>query len=286
MSERGADDLLLRPDGLPARLREHRKRAGLTGEQLAAAAGWAAHSKVSRIENGRQLPSDADLAAWAGVCGLDAAATAELRALLAGTRSARHSWRMRLRAGAAGVQAGYNELVASSTNIAHFETAFVPGLLQTRAYIRRALGGLGGPRRRDPADVEAAVRVRVARQDCLYDEAKRFEFLLAEPVLRWLVCEPGHLAAQLDRLQVMLDAPNVRLGILPLRPAAPLPIGAVNAFQLYDDVAIVETYVGETVHDEDDAREYRAVLAALWEHAVEGEAARVLIVEAAAALRR
>ena len=48
---------------LGKRLRELRRAAGLTGRQLADALSWPP-SKVSKLENGRQTPSDDDVRAW------------------------------------------------------------------------------------------------------------------------------------------------------------------------------------------------------------------------------
>ncbi|MBO0881650.1 MAG: helix-turn-helix transcriptional regulator, partial [Mycobacterium sp.] len=45
------------------RLRELRLGAGLTGRKLAQLCGWS-ESKISKIEYGRQTPSEADVKAW------------------------------------------------------------------------------------------------------------------------------------------------------------------------------------------------------------------------------
>jgi transcriptional regulator with XRE-family HTH domain len=50
------------------RLRELRRDARLTGRQIAEPAGWHP-SKVSKIEAGRQTPSDADVEAWISAVG-------------------------------------------------------------------------------------------------------------------------------------------------------------------------------------------------------------------------
>jgi transcriptional regulator with XRE-family HTH domain len=63
---------------LGQRLRELRQQAGLTGRQVADSPSWPA-SKVSRLENGRQTPTDEDVRAWASVTH----AGAETEALLA-----------------------------------------------------------------------------------------------------------------------------------------------------------------------------------------------------------
>src|SRR6185437_14379074 len=55
---------LNRPGGLAERLQRMRKAAGLTGDQLAVRLGWT-RAKVPKIENGRQMPTEADIKAWA-----------------------------------------------------------------------------------------------------------------------------------------------------------------------------------------------------------------------------
>src|SRR4051812_22751947 len=55
-------------EALGGRLRDLRKDAGLTGTRLALLAGWHS-SKVSKIEYGKQAPSEEDLRTWCGHCG-------------------------------------------------------------------------------------------------------------------------------------------------------------------------------------------------------------------------
>lgn len=50
-------------EALGKRLRDLRRDAGLTGRGLAVLAGWHS-SKVSKIEDGRQGPSEEDIRAW------------------------------------------------------------------------------------------------------------------------------------------------------------------------------------------------------------------------------
>jgi hypothetical protein len=54
-----------------------------------------------------------------------------------------------------------------------------------------------------------------------------------------------------------------------------------NNFVLYDDVAKVETFVGESSHTGDEVATYAKVLDRLWTAAAEGDAARRLIIRAA-----
>jgi Domain of unknown function (DUF5753) len=128
-------------------------------------------------------------------------------------------------------------------------------------------------------DPDPVVAGKLQRQRFLYDPTKQFEFLMAEPVLRWLPCPPTVMRAQLDRLQTVIGVPNVRLGIIPL--GVRLDITPQNNFVLYDDVAKVETFVGESSQTSDEAAAYAKILDHLWTAAAEGDAARRLIIRAA-----
>lgn len=80
-------------------LRELRARAGYrTGKDFAAHIGWLA-SKVSRIENGRTLPSDADVTAWIDAVGGSDATKAEVRSEVRAIRLERDRWKRQLRRG-------------------------------------------------------------------------------------------------------------------------------------------------------------------------------------------
>jgi transcriptional regulator with XRE-family HTH domain len=273
------DEWLGRPHGLADRLRGLRVRTGLTGKALAEALGWQP-SKVSRLESGRQAPSRSDLADWVRACRADPAAADELTALLDEAQTEHRQWRRRMRRGQAPVQADYNDLAGRSRLIRYFETVYVPGHLQTAGYARRVLTEMVELHGLDVDDVDAAVTARMVRQQALYDPDRRFEFLLAEPVLYWRTAGPDVLRGQFDRLLAVQGLPNVRFGILPLRPAAPLRTVPQHAFQLYDDVAVVETFTGETVYRDEAAAGYVRVLDRLWADAVTGEEARRLLVGA------
>lgn len=274
------EEWLTQPGGIAERLRAIRRRAGVTGGQLAEEHGWPP-SKISKIENGRQTPTADDIRAWAASCSAGEE-TEDLLALLEQVQAKHEDWRRRLRSGQTAVQASYNDMVRDARVIRDFTTAYVSSMLQTAQYARYPI--LEGVRlhgaRED--EVDRAVAVRMQRQQHLYDPGKMFEFLIAEPVLRWLICPPDVMRGQLDRLQAVVGAPNIRLGVLPMgRPLATTP---QNAFTMVGDVVLVETFVGETVHAGDQAAAFGRVMDQLWADAVEGEEARRLIVAAAAAL--
>lgn len=270
---------LTQPEGLATRLRAVRAQAGLTGKDLADAHGWQ-QSKVSRIENGKQMPSDEDIEAWVTACGAQDAQD-ELLRLRNEAQIAHVTFRSRMRQGQQKVQEDYNNLVSSSGLIRHFETVYVPGLLQVPDYARRVLHEMISLHELEIDDVDAAVAARLQRQQMLYDTSKSFEFLLAEPVLRWLLCPAQVMRSQLDRLQTVIGLNRVRFGILPM--GVELETTPQNSFQLYvgdEAVAAVETFIGETFHRGEEAQRYGRALDRMWEEAVTGEAARELIIRA------
>lgn len=277
------EDWLTAPDGLANRLRDLRVAAGLSGKELAEGLGWPP-SKVSRLERGRQLPSVTDVEAWGRACRADDDATAPLLDQVGEARTIRMQFRRRMARGQARVQATYSDLVARSTVVRHFETVYVPGLLQIAEYARRVLGEMVDLHGLPIDDVDAAVAERMQRQHLLYDTSLRFEFLLAEPVLRWGLVPGDVMRNQLDRLLSVHAMPHVRLGVIPL--GVELATAPQNSFQLYDDTAIVETFVGETVHGAVESAAYARAMDRLWAEAATGDAARRLVLAAAGELDR
>ena len=88
---------------------------------------------------------------------------------------------------------------------------------------------------------------------------------------------------QLDRLRSVALLPNVRFGIIPL--GAPLTITPQNSFSIYDSVAIVDTFITETIYSNEEFARYRRILALLWEQAAEGQKALALIDQASMHIR-
>lgn len=275
------EDWLTQPEGLATRLRDLRRAGGLSAKDFAQNLGWQP-SKVSRLENGKQMPTPADIETWTRACGAEPTVERALLQLLDETQTSHRDFKRRMRRGQAVVQASYNELVQQSTRIRYFETVWIPGFLQTAEYAHRVFSEMIVLHGLDVEDVDAAVATRMQRQQLLYEPGRQFEFLLAEPVLRWLLCPPAAMRGQLDRLQTVIGMPNVRFGILPM--GQPLTITPQNAFQIYDDITIVETFIGETIHRGGEAARYTQVMDKLWTEATTGEDARRLIVQAAQSL--
>jgi len=226
---------------LGARLRELRTEAGLTGRQLASALGWLP-SKVSKLENGKQTPSLADLDAWARGVGNPESA-AELRGRLRGFETRYRSWRRQLASGhRARQEAGIVEL-AQTRVMRGAEFGVIPGIFQTAEYARAVLTRYV-ELRGTPRDVEPAVSARMRRQEALYEPGRQFHALIWEGALRVLICRPDVLVGQLDRLTGLLGMDTVSLGIIPFE--APLKIAPGDGFWIYDDrLVISETWNAE-----------------------------------------
>ncbi|NEC92191.1 helix-turn-helix transcriptional regulator [Streptomyces sp. SID12501] len=270
-------------EALGARLRELRVEAGLEGKDLAAALGWQA-SKISRLQNGKQTPSAADLTAWAQGIGRPDVEP-ELHGLLAGLEmKQRHrSWRRQLAGGHRGRQEIAVRQTDATTLIRGLEVSRIPGLFQTPEYAR-VIFDSNAEFRSIPSTTEAAVEARMRRQEALYDPEKTFRFLVCEAALYHRSCPVDVMAEQLDRLYNLVGQRRIELGILPF--GAQLRRTAPHAFWIYDRrLVIVETISEELwLTGEDDIQLYERAWDWLAESAEYGAPARRLIGRARASL--
>ncbi len=265
------DELAMR---LAGRLRDLRQAAGFTGISLGNHLGWT-QSKVSKIETGRTLPSAQDVIAWAKASRADDETASSLVDLLAELRDAQQEWQHKFRRGQALVQHEYDKMARNATLVRNFETATIPGLLQTADYARQRI--MEGVRRQgaDPAKVEQTLAARLERGQALFDTAKRFEFLIAEPALSWRTAPDHVIHAQLARLLTLLDLPNVTIAILPMD--AELDDTPQHGFIMFDDVAVAETLTAEEVCRGDKAARYSDLFVDFMGKAKRGEGAAQII---------
>jgi transcriptional regulator with XRE-family HTH domain len=266
---------------LGARLRELRTEAGLTVRALAAECGWAP-SKISKLENGKQTATGADLDAWAAGVGQPTAA-AELRGRLAGLESTYRSWRRQLAGGHRAVQDAIGVQHERTTMHRAYSGSVVPGVFQTPEYARAVLGRyaeLHGVAR----DIEAGVASRLRRQEGLYRPGRLYRVLMGEAALHTRICSPAVLADQLDRLMSVNGLSTVELGIIPF--TADVRVAAGDDFWIHDDrLVIAESWHAEMWLDSsEDVALYATVWDALAAGAVTGRAAHRLIARARGAL--
>lgn len=274
-------DSELRRLALGDRLRLLRQSADLSGKQIAERLGWAA-SKVSRIERNRQPLTDADVVGLAGVLGLDTAATEELRDELRAIRLEETRWSRQLVAGHRPVQERVRREEAAARSLDAYNVLTVHGLLQTAGYARAVFEVLDDLRG-TPRDADAAMRVRLQRQEVLYEPGHQFSMLMTEAALRLSVAPLDVLRGQLDRLIAVADLPDLRLGIIPL--GVRLPVLVMHDFAIRDDEVTVELgHTEMTTRDTDDVALYRRILDRLWTVAVAGEDARAMLTRIAGTL--
>jgi transcriptional regulator with XRE-family HTH domain len=220
------------------RLRELRQQARLSGRQLAEALSWPP-SKISKLENGRQTPSDDDIRSWVRATHGEGDTEALLASLH--TLEEQHAeWRRILRTGLRPRQNELAELDQKTRIFRAFEATVIPGLLQTAEYARARFAE-GIRVLRLPNDINEAVQGRVRRQEILYRPDKRFHFVLTEAALRMRLCPPEIMLGQLDRLVSFSALPNVRLGIIGFETR--YATSPWHGFWLFDnDRVLVETY--------------------------------------------
>lgn len=267
-------------EALGYRLREMRLDAHLTGRQLAKAASWAP-SKISKIEAGRQTPSDTDLEQWAQICQVPAVVP-ELVASLRSLEQQYVEFRRMFRTGLPSAQRSIGDIESRTELTRNFEPCFVPGLLQTPEYARyRFLEGDAGDNERgaprSEAEVDEAIAARMERQQILRRPGKRFHFVVTEAVLHYLVCPPDVMAGQLGHLVSLTTLPTIRLGIIPFN--APLTVGPIHGFYLYDNtLVLVELFTAVlNITQSDEIAAYERVFGHLAEAANYGAGARGLL---------
>jgi transcriptional regulator with XRE-family HTH domain len=219
------------------RLRDIRKDARVSGRQLAARAGWH-FTKVSKIEHGHSMPSEADIELWCFHCG----AESQLPDLIASARGIEKMYvelKRLLRTGTARYQ---QEILTEETRTHHFrvfEPAVVPGALQTSAYatVRVAeFADMVGI----PADVQDTVAVRMERARLILSGDRLFHFVLGEEALRGALADPDVMQDQLGHLLEVSQLPRLRLGVLPRHVRHYMTLGG---FWIFDDREVqMETY--------------------------------------------
>jgi transcriptional regulator with XRE-family HTH domain len=255
---------------LAVALKQMREETGLSAERFGDPHGWS-QGKVSKIENGRTVPSPEDVETWASAAGHPELAV-ELAALAesVGTQTRGYGGRRRDTLAARAEEAGVAESLATVVRV--FQSAIIPGLLQTADYARCVIEMLDVPE----DEIASAVNVRMQRQDALYRPGRRFEFVLTEGALRW---RPGPLEmmiAQYDRLIRVAGAASVSLRVLPYAVQAPTFYdNPITIYEIPDDpTVLVEGTPREQVYREErDLEVCRTAFARCWDAALTGDAA-------------
>jgi transcriptional regulator with XRE-family HTH domain len=231
---------------LGAELTRIRKVAGLPQRTVAKQLDVSLRT-AQRMEQGTSVPSWPEVERWAHACVAAQPDMAGLRILTEAALNEVTPFRDRLPEGLAAIQRDIAQRVAETRLLQGFQCSIVPGLLQHPEYARRVL------EMRDytgTSDIMAAVAARIERQQILYDERHRFEFVLTEAALRWRPGPTTVLRAQLTHLTSVADLPTVRFGVIPFTAemrAVPYP------FVIYENEDGTAFAVAETPHGESRA---------------------------------
>jgi transcriptional regulator with XRE-family HTH domain len=269
---------------LGAALRALRQGTGSSGLAFARQVGLA-QSKVSRVELGQQVPSTDDLDRWLEAAKAPADRREELHQLREAAATEAVAWRRHRGRGIVALQEDVAAVEASAGSLHYWHPTLVPGILQTPAYARAVYELMHGP---EPADLAETVARRMDRQALLYEEGRRFEFVIGEAALRWWPAPAPVMLGQLDRLSTVAALPNVTLGVLAF---GEVPAWRSHHFTLYEDreggpLVHVEWLVGGANHrDPEDVARYAAAFKQLLAAATTGQDALALLEQVAAEIR-
>lgn len=210
---------LVRRMRLGNELRALRKKAGLTHEQLARKVGQA-RMKFSRLENGRIRPDVGDIIKVLDALDVDGG---EWNKLVNIARDAAdQGWWHRIAEQMGTRQAMYADLEAGAATIRAYEQNFIPGLLQTQAYLEsrdRTAASLTGSQESNPLVWEG----RAGRQRMLQRPGgTTYEVIIDEIALRRLSVPATVLSEQLEHmLAVQRESDRITIRILPVDALIP-----------------------------------------------------------------
>ena len=228
-------------NALGKRLRELRVAAKLSGKELAESLSWVG-SKISKIENGKQTPTDDDIKEWTRATSSEDQ-TASLLAALHNLELQHAEWQRVLKTGMKSHQLTLSQLDERTKFYRGFENTVIPGLTQTPEYARARFAQVVMVHK-VPNDINEAVKVRMQRQEMLYRPDKRFHFVITEAALRYRLVSPDIMIGQLDRLMAMTSMRNVKLGIIDFKTQ--YVTDPRHGFWVYDDHLVqFESYSAE-----------------------------------------
>lgn len=257
---------------LGEKLRKARLDAGMTGTELTAklGSGWG-QPKVSKLETGRQLPSEEDLREWADLTGAN---PDELVALLKRARHEYSTYKAMFAedGGAAALQDAVAAAEYAAKVIASYQPLLIPGFLQTADYARALLNLPGGPRDSGatPDEIARMIASRMRRSAILYEPSRQITLLIGEGALRNRFAPRGVMRDQLEHIARLAETLTTAvIGIIPFDRE--LPVLVFNGWDLTDDILAIETPLGDLdISDPSDVARYSDYLKLLLDVAETG----------------
>jgi transcriptional regulator with XRE-family HTH domain len=262
-------------------LRRLRRRARLTGKDVAARLGWS-EAKLSRIENGLARVKRPDLDAFMELYEVAEPRRSELIALAEESRQADllEEFEGELPEGHARFLAAEQEAKA----MWNWEPQVVPGLLQIENYTRAVLQVWFEKFARPQAEIERRVETRLLRQHVLSKNIE-LSFVIDESVLRRGFAAAPVMCAQMAHLAEMSEHPNIDLRILLLDGNLVSGTGAFVYFRFLpihgvpalDAVALEHLQGTSFIESEQDVHAYQIVFNALREASLSPQASRDIL---------
>jgi transcriptional regulator with XRE-family HTH domain len=232
-------------------------------------------SKISRIENGKTLPTVVDVERILKALNVPRSAAQELLELTRAANIEYESWRTAASVGLWTKQQELKALAESSVIVRDFLPAIPTGLLQIPDYIR----GLFTPVvKSEPAiDVGKLLVARLDRQKVLDDQSRRFVFLMTEQAVRWRCADDDVMARQAAHMANMSLRPNIDIAILPL--SVKVHDAPLNIFTIYDDrLVIVELFSGGvSLREPQDVQYHLELFEFFYSHALHGDDATAFL---------
>jgi hypothetical protein len=241
-------------------------------------------TRVSRIENGVQPPTERNIRDWCTACGA-ADQIPELLAIARTVETAYQEWSRVSRAGMR--RLGDLHSVATyqrTTTFRIYEPLVLPGIFQTETYIRQMLS-FWYDFLDAPDDTEAVLRMRAQRTAAALQPSKRLVIVLGEQALRTRRGTAEEHTEQLAHVLSLMRRPFVSVGIIPadVQRRAVATVG----FWIFDEnaVALETPTAAIRVTRPNEIAQYVSMFNRLQAEAVYGERARRLVAKAIGELR-
>lgn len=266
-----------RARALGVELRNARQASGMSTRELAGLVDRSS-SHVSRWENGKLTPSEADTATILAVLGITGAERDQVLEL---ARDAlQPNW---VAPGTDKQLAALTEYERTATLIINVEPLMIPGLLQTYDYARHIIAEFGASSR---SEAEQRAQQRIGRQHVLRGKRpKQLLAIIGEAGLRYPVCPHDVMTEQLDQLNQLGTQDNIEIQILPIdHPSGPAMSGswALIEFAQAKPVVQLEHYdTSTTITDVKAVTRYRAAVETLRKAALSPPDSANLIAEIA-----
>lgn len=272
---------------LGAELRRLREQSNLTGDDVAAELAWSA-AKVSRIETAKSSAALGDVSKLLALYGINGTRYGELMALAEDAR--RLGWWKDFND--LNPDSDYAEFIGmedEADTALQWETATIPGLLQSEAYARAIIEGWNTISMPPPSEIDNIIKVRIRRQMVLTrPNPLTLQIVLDESALLRRYGTAEIMRAQMLQLLEYTELDNVQLRVLPLNGPHPIvaePFILLQFAQVHDvtfpDIVHTEGLMASHVDNELYTHRFRLAYETLVSHALTVQQSRKLIFSAA-----